>query len=373
MKATFHLALIILLLATCKNVRNTNIGAASEPELIDDTTVFVLPPLESGEIFLKSRNPFGEAVELSGKQITGDTAIFNVSEMTMNVKDDYLVAKSRLRSGYFFMLFDRSTLKLLKTFGRSGQGPDEFVFPELVPTYDPALLAYAFETTNQKLYSIDRKGQMQAFPFELSTGQTKRYSDKQLVNLDENTFIYVETTSLGKGIFKVEQTNDSTYCREIYNLALNPKRKSGFTYIGDFAVNCEKNRMVYAYKYFKIVKFMDLNAETVRIINFERDTFDETSPYKMDGLDANVTHYWGACAQPEYVYLLYSGRTPYEVTKENNKQNYYIFVEQYDWNGNPVRKFKLDQWGYFTVDESRKELILASTNDDEPFFVYRLP
>ncbi len=373
MKAILHLILIVLLLVTCKNVRNTNIGTTSESQLVDDTTISVLPPLESGEIFFKSINPFGKTIELSGKQITGDTAIFNINGMAMHAKDDYLVAKSRLRSGYFFMLFDRSTLKLLKTFGRSGQGPDEFIYPELVPTDDPALLAYAFETTNQKLYSIDRKGQIQTFPFDLSTVQTKRYSDKQLVNLDENTFIYVETTSLGKGIFKAERTNDSTYFRKIYNLALNPKRKNDFAYIGDFVVNHEKNRMVYAYKYFKILKFMDLDAETVRIINFERDTFDETSPYKVDGLDANVTHYWGACAQPEYVYLLYSGRTPYEVTMENNKQNYYIFVEQYDWNGNPVRKFKLDQWGYFTVDESREELILASTNDDEPFFVYSLP
>lgn len=372
MKSVPYVILLILFAVACKNTRNTNTITGSQT-ITDTITTPDFPPLEGSELFLKDKNPFGETIHLTGRQITGDTAIFNISELEMEVKDRYLLAKNRLRTGYFFMLFDRSTLKALKTFGRSGKGPDEFTYPKLVPTDDPDLLAYAFEMTNQKMYTIDQTGQIEPFPYEFSPDKSGLFSDKQLVNLDENTFIYVETTSRGKGIFKTERENDSTRIHEIYNLALNPKRKSGFAYTGDFAVNREKNRMMFAYKYFKIVKFMDMNAETVRIINFERNTFDESSPYRINGLDANVTHYWGACAQPEYVYLLYSGRTPYEVAKENAKQNYYIFVEQYDWNGNPIRKFKLDRWGYFTVDEKQKELILASTNDDEPFFVYNLP
>ena len=363
---------IILLVVACNNVRNTN--SANNLESIADTVVVsVFLPLEGGEVFLKDKEPFGRTIELVGKHVSGDTAVFNVREMQMLVKDDLLIVKNMLFTNYLFMLFDRSTLKLLKTFGRRGKGPDELMYPHLVPTEDSDLLTYAFEGTNQKLYAIDTSGKMQFYPFEISANHSKQLSDKQLININPTTFMYVETTANGKGIFRAELENDSIRVKEIYNLSLNPKRKSGFAYIGDFAANREKNRMMFAYKYFKIIKFMDLEAETVRILNFERNTFDETSPYKVNGLDANVTHYWGASAQPEYVYLLYSGRTPQEVTKENNKENYYIYVEQYDWNGNPIRKFKLDQWGYFTVDEKRKELILASTNDDDPFYVYSLP
>ena len=126
--------------------------------------------------------------------------------------------------------------------------------------------------------------------------------------------------------------------------------------------------MAYAYKYFKIIKFMDLEAETVRTINFARDDFDDKTPYIIDGLDQNITHYWGACAQENYVYFLYSGRTPYEVVRAAQKENYYIYIEQYDWNGIPIRKYKLDQWGYFTVDEKNEKLYLTSTNHDDPFF-----
>ncbi|MDR1222844.1 MAG: TolB-like 6-bladed beta-propeller domain-containing protein, partial [Tannerella sp.] len=199
------------------------------------------------------------------------------------------------------------------------------------------------------------------------------FSNRSLVNIAPDDFIYADDSPTGKSIFRATKEADSIKIHEVFNLALNPKRKSPFSYIGDFVANPGKNRMAYAYKYFKIIKFMDLEAQTVRTVNFEREEFDENSLYKINGLDQNVTHYWGACAQDESVYFLYSGRTPYDVSRENSKNNCYIYVEQYDWNGNPVNKFRLDQWGYFTVDEPDKKIYLFSTNHDDPFFIYDLP
>jgi len=53
-------------------------------------------------------------------------------------------------------------------------------------------------------------------------------------------------------------------------------------------------------------------------------------------------------------------------------RTYYIHVEKYDWNGQPVAKYRLDQWGYFTVDEENNLLYLVSTNHDSSFFKYQL-
>lgn len=194
----------------------------------------------------------------------------------------------------------------------------------------------------------------------------------KLAHIEKNDFAFVANSSTGKSIYRTIQHGDTLSRREVFNLALNARRKSPFAYIGSFAVNPAKNRMAYAYKYFKIIKFMDLEAETVRTVNFARDDFDDKTPYIVNGLDQNITHYWGACAQENYVYFLYSGRTPYEVVRAAQKENYYIYVEQYDWNGVPVRKYKLDQWGYFTVDEKNEKLYLTSTNHDDPFFEYNL-
>lgn len=328
-----------------------------------------LSDLETGEVFYKSKDPFGETIELQGKQIEADTVIFRVSGTEMLVRDNILLMKNRGS----LMLFELPDFKFLGYRGTYGQGPNELASPHLVSTQDDNDLFYVFESTKQTLFKIDDKNEFIPYPFAFNKSAQPTYSDKQLVNVSPNDFLYVETTSKGKSIFRTVNDGDSVVTREVFNLALNPNRKSWVAYIGDFAANPKQNRMVYAYKYFKMIKFMDMDAKSIRTVNFERDTFDDTSPYRMDGMDSNITHYWGVASQDNYVYFLYSGRTPMEVGREASKGNRYIYVEQYDWNGTPIHKYKLDQWGYFTVDEKNKKIYLASTNHDDPFFIYDLP
>ena len=358
-----------VIIISCKQRPKETVAVDIAEEIVVEPK---LPELEDGEVFYKDKNPFGEIAPLYGEQVIIDTVIFKVGGAEMLVKDNLLVIKNRVEDN-FFMQFKLPDFELQSLNGIYGKGPDEFLYPHIVPTDNSSLLCYIFESTNQKLYKFDKKGKLHFSPLLLSPSKQGTYSDKQLVNVGVDDFMYAETSSTGKSIYRVTQIADSMIVKEVFNLGLNPKRKSWVNYIGDFAVNAKQNRMVYAYKYFKIIKFMDLEAQTVRTINFEREEFDESTLYKIDGMDQNVTHYWGVCGQDKYVYFLYSGRTPMDVMRDNNKNQYYIHVEQFDWNGNPVAKYKLDHWGYFTVDENNKRLYLLSTNDDDPVFIYQLP
>ena len=49
-----------------------------------------------------------------------------------------------------------------------------------------------------------------------------------------------------------------------------------------------------------------------------------------------------------------------------------MYIEQYDWNGNPIRKYKLDRGGHAYVDSNENILILISGSDD-PFWRYKFP
>jgi hypothetical protein len=188
--------------------------------------------------------------------------------------------------------------------------------------------------------------------------------------MTDSLLYFVANSPTGKSVFTFDIESGET--NEIQNLALDPKRKGWANYIGDFAVNAKHNRMVYAYKYFKIVRFFDLENNAIRTVNFEKEEFDESTLQYFDGMDANVTHYGGISAGERYVYMLHSGRKPADVWNENRKGIHYIFVEKYDWNGNPIAKYKLDRWGYFTMDEKNSLLYLISTWDDDPFFVFKL-
>jgi len=366
---TFYYALLCTFVLTGCKAKNSEKEVTGEilPEEITEEQFVAIPELTGEEVFLKDKNPFGDIIELKGEQIVADTVIFKVGEPGIVIKDNTLVMKT----GHSIMIFSLPDFKFLGYTGSWGRGPDEFIYPSVVPTDQEDLLCYMFEATNQKLYSLDKQGNLSYYPFLFDMAEKKGFSDKALVNVGPDDFVYADTSPTGKSIYRATADNDSAQIRMVYNLGLNPKRKSPFAYIGDFVVNAKQNRMAYAYKYFKIIKFMDMEAQTVKTINFELEKFDENTLYKVDGLDQNVTHYWGACAQDKYVYFLYSGRTPMNVMKDNQK-NPHIFVEQYDWNGTPIHKYKLDQWGYFTVDEANGKIYLLSTNHDDPFFVYDL-
>ncbi|MDR1098741.1 MAG: TolB-like 6-bladed beta-propeller domain-containing protein [Tannerella sp.] len=365
----FIILSLCVFLSGCKNTA----GQTAQEQATEEDTVEMkpeLPELIAGEVFLKGKEPFGNTVELKGTQMIADTVIFKIGEAGSIIKNNKLLMKT----GRKLLLFKFPEIIFERFCGTWGNGPDEFNYPEIVPApNDSTLICYLYERTKGKLYRMDNDGNILPASFDLGKPEKFNFSSKALVNIAPDDFIYADDSPTGKSIFRAAKEADSIKTHEIFNLALNPKRKSPFSYIGDFVANPGKNRMAYAYKYFKIIKFMDLEAQTVRTVNFEREEFDENSLYKINGLDQNVTHYWGACAQDESVYFLYSGRTPYDVSRENGKNNCYIYVEQYDWNGNPVNKFRLDQWGYFTVDEPDKKIYLFSTNHDDPFFTYDLP
>ena len=115
---------------------------------------------------------------------------------------------------------------------------------------------------------------------------------------------------------------------------------------------------------------MDKEARIVRDISFDAEGVDAKDDVKTLGPD-NVTYYWGISATDRYFFLVYSGRTPIKVGQETNKGNGYIFVEQYDWGGNPVARYRLDRWGKVFTDGTTFYLLCYKY--DDPLFLYALP
>ena len=372
-----NLNLLLFFLVVCSACQSKKVEPVDEVAAIDTVVQVVsLPPLEAGEVFLKDKNPFGEIVELKGEHLAADTFIFKPKESQMLICGDKLIMKnlSFSQGEAQFHVFQYPEMVHIESAGLYGNGVNEFLYPFIIPTSDTTLYAFVLEATREKMYRLDKQGVISPSSFHFPTVKAdNKWSDKlDLVNLAPNDFIYADNSKTGKSIFRTYPENDSIVTKELFSLQLNPKRKSPFTYIGDFGVNPAQKRMVYAYKYFKILKFMDMETGVERIVNFQQGDFNDGSLTLADGLDQNVTHYWGMSANDEYVYCFYSGRTPMEVLRDGRKGNFYIYLEQFDWNGNPVRKYKLDHWGRFTVDEKNKRLILLSTWDDDPFFFYQL-
>lgn len=327
------------------------------------------PALVEGEFEL-SEDCFGDLIELQGSQkITNE--IFSIKETEMLVKDSLLLVKNIMQE-HLFMIFSLPEFKLIKQLGKMGKGPNEFQFPSLVPAQGNECLCYINENATNTLYRLNKNLTISKLDFKITEARVKRFiGDKQIYSFNKSNFIYAESIKGGRAVFSFSLDKDSIQNQQIFNLSFSEAHKSWASYIGDFGANGEKKRAVYAYKYFKRLVFMDLESGKTRTLKFSRDEAEKGKPLSIMS-PQNTTHYWGMCARENYVYVLYSGRSPVEVTKEWGKEKYYIFVEQFDWNGNPFAKYKLDNWGYFCVDEQNKKLYLASTNHGEAFFEYQL-
>ena len=70
------------------------------------------------------------------------------------------------------------------------------------------------------------------------------------------------------------------------------------------------------------------------------------------------------------MYCVHSGRIPSDMDADWD----YIYIEQYDWNGNPIKKYKLkDFFGKIYVDEERRTILGINPNHDDPFIEFKLP
>lgn len=361
-------AVMVLLSISCQSKKQDQNLAQSA-----DTTVNIrLSPLENGEIYLKDQNPFGEDIELKGRLVEApDDFIFRPSEPGMVIRDSLLFMSS-LNGPYY--IFNYPELTYLKTIGRKGNGPDEFVYPSLFASKTPSTLCYLMEGTRESFYEVTPSLEMKPSSVSLNNGNKVQFSSsKEIFNVAPDRFYFVDNTKKGKAVFTSYKEKDSTVVREIYDLSFLEDQKSPHAYTGSFGINFEKNRMMYAYKYYKVLKFMDLEGKTVRTVNFAQNSLDDGTLKMTDGLDRNVTNYMAVCTTDKYVYVTYSGRTPMQVGKDQSENKIYMFVEQYDWNGNPIHRYRLDQFSVYVTMDKEAKMVAVLYYKDDPFCIFDFP
>lgn len=330
-----------------------------------------LVPLVNEEVVLED-NVFGQEIELAGEQLVPDSEPFKISEPEMWIKDGCFLLQNLFGNEFMYMLFKLPDFEYVTSFGIRGNGPDELLYPHIVGTSRKDKLAYIYDKKNKGIYEVGYDGKYTNLPLDFADVKKAVHSDKQLFAADDDVYYYAEYIPQGKAMFKAAMIDDSLHTEQIYKLSFSPKHKSWSAYLGDFIAHPQGKRLAYAYKYFKRIVLLDPETKDAKVINFNKDGVVVANDIVTLGPD-NVTYYWGASASEKYFYLTYSGRTPIQVGKENGETNGYIFVEQYDWNGNPIRKFKLDHWGPTYVDEGTKKIYQVSYMHDDPLFVYDLP
>ncbi len=357
-----HILLIFILLPfSCNN--SSKQSKTTINNIVENTEL-------KNETIHLSDDDFGEIIELKGKAVNLPANI-EIREPQMLIKDDYLIIVSPFVGNNLFKIFSLADFKLISKFGMSGGGPNEFNTPDIVPTDEKDKLFYIYEYPIQRLSYVTNNFKLHRCKIKFPKGKLSASSLRTIHVLSENNMLYVAMSGNGKKIYHFKP-HDAIPEKPVFDLALDEKYNNWAAYIGRFGLNYQKDRMVYAYNYFREIKFMDLKANHVKNI-----IFDYKKPKAGDAVamlaPTNITYYWAMAQTNKNVYFNYNGITPVDWVQRAKKGIEFSIIEEYNWNGEPMRRFKLDHAGYFCVDGKRNKLYLLATNAEEPFYVYDLP
>jgi hypothetical protein len=356
MKNKFSVSLAILFLFVGCNFH-------TKKELPASVEEFRLLPLDSGVVYYQHKLPFDTLYHLTGEKALDDT----LSQYSfLFIKDNLLILNnwvwnSETHISRQFSHYALSSMQLLN------QVDDTLSHLDIIITPDTALVCYLWDTYNLRLYKYYKSGER-----ELDSALSiKPHSQISSINdIGNHIFVCLKDSS----IIRTTNKEDSIGEKKIYDLPMRPKW-------GRLIVNTAKNRMVFAYTYFHLFHVMDLDAKTVKTIDFNNGNhyYDHEFEHAMDAPNPNIAYYCDAFAGENYFYLLYLGHTSEEFINNANKgwkwskskknyvktdayqQSFSNIVEQYDWNGNPVAKYLLEgNSGDFVVDEKNQRFYLLA-------------
>ncbi len=327
-----------------------------------------IAPLVPGEVHLKNdAEAFGEELHLKGDTVLRDE-IFKVGVSTMILKDSLMLVCCE--DDRPFRMYSLPDLELKGISGNRGRGPMEFISPDIWPYEGSGYIAMVNENFRdiQGLFKIRTDGVVEQIRHRIPSQYNASSYTRGFAAVDDDHIVFAHSSAIYLYDGSDTAAAPGQTVRKLADVRLGKYSAGSTMNIGSLGVNFQYERAVWAFKYAKRVVFCDFDGN-MRSVDFRSAEEGETEGV---GMDSNVTHYWKLYAGHRYVWLLYSGRTPVDVVREQNKDIYYIYVEQFDWNGNPVRRYRLDNWGFISVDEDSGTLYFLSNVSEYPFFKYSL-
>ena len=275
---------------------------------------------------------------------------------------EYMILE-KIRDSPRFLLFRKADNEFIKSYGTIGKGPNEFLGPEQqVITSNGRLLAWIKDFHKKDLVLLDINADS-ALPEE-NTRILKRLKFPKSIPSLRQSFVTKDSLLLA-GILEV-----SRYGRRFVSYDLASKETRFFGELPDVKRNAQLKEMLYSFvsdirpdqsRYaiamhnFNRIEIYDSQGKTICTIG---ESFDRAKKIRnKDILQNNLTDYYtGIVATNQYIFALKIDGSAKNFTQEKE-----VYVEVFDWDGNPVHRFILQEYAQgVAYDEDSK--VLYSVN-----------
>lgn len=289
----------------------------------------------------------------------------------MDIKDSLLVIINRNDSSVF-NLIDIKSKKILKEFGRYGQGPEDFIDPDFIVNN----ATINSEKNNLLLIDVNSNKIMSLqlldidnIKFDLISKFPPKIFPASNININDNLIVGRKVAHSDDMLFIYNRKND--YLNEVSFFpvikGLDGMNKSYYLAVN---VGMNKTKIVTAFYKMDIINFYDIKGERLKTITFTNNSIPKVDA-KNNIFDFRNGYIGYSQIYPteEFVYLKrnkvkYLFGNEYEEPEEK-KESYIIKL---DWEGNTIANYYFPNvnFGSFCVSSDNKNLyvIVNETSDD---------
>ena len=302
---------------------------------------------------------FKKETTLKGKIIfEKDTNFYDIANIILS--KEYMILE-RIRSSPKFLIYHKINNKFIKGYGAIGKGPNEFLSPEQqVITSNGKLLAWITDFYKNELVLLDINT---GGASEGNTQILKRIKFPENISFLKQSFVTKDSLLVG-GLSDVSRygrfvsydlvSKETRFFGELPDVRRNARLKEtlyGFV----SAIRPDQSRYALAMHNFNRIELYDSQGKTICIIG---ESFDRAKKIRnKDILENNLTDYYtGIVATNQYIFALKIDGSAKNFTQEKE-----VYVEVFDWDGNPVHRFILQEYAQgVAYDEDSK--VLYSVN-----------
>lgn len=363
MKYIFFL-LIFFLSSSCFEKKNYN-------EVSLNSEIFGLPETD----FLQIDKMKFPVIELKGKhQILEDEFVEMKGYAFLQKSDSFLIfMNANARKDHICLVYSLPDFKFHKKIFKYGYGPEEFsrIRVRFNDTSNKkGNRGYLYDLNYCNYYSIDK---------DFKLVKTKEFTNFEFEFIEpyflNDTTIYYTNKAEQKGANIYRTSISSGYPgNPLIDLQILPDVDFFYTYRIDYAINENKNRIMYGYYFFNEVRVHDLNGNLLRkVIGPDKNRHINSNDMDMwlDNMDRK--NYYAKCfSTDDFFYIKYLHESTLGERTKGEYKNQTI-IRKFDWNGNPVCDFVLDKKNSsseFYVDESNKRIFILSSYEDDPLYIY---
>ncbi|ASB47975.1 BF3164 family lipoprotein [Alkalitalea saponilacus] len=257
------------------------------------------------------------------------------------IVQDTLIIINNSRDDSIFMVLNLNTSEIIRSWGVRGRGPEEYgVWTHLMSVTNENFQVADFTMNRIETYSIP--------DFDLTEnrkiikhGNAERLEIPQRIStMDGNHFFYDNFSENKLSIKQIEigetpvEINHFCHLRDLF--------PSPWFYLGNLVLNRHEQKIVYAYRYLRKFDIMNLEGEIIKTVEVAPMPISPIKRGNNIDLEKSVMCYMGATGNDHSFYLLYIGRSAEEVILNDYKLS--CFIEEYDWDGNPIRRYEINRF-----------------------------